>query len=557
MTLAVFAQKKRKNAADFSPIDVTELSASEKLKAETMIIDAERELILENYYKSLELFKSALEITPNDAVINFKIAEILTKNGDNSGALLYATQAAELDATNKYYLLLKAEIHKSLSDYKAATETYQQMIDSIEGTDEYLFDLAILYQFQGDDENALETYSRAEAVFGTNEIVLREKQKIYLKNKDYEGLMKEWDKLIVDHPGEDSYTIELAQFLISHNMIDEAKKRLENLRNGQQRDLLLSQIMLTEGSIGEALDLAEPTMKSAEIDYPSKLQILNNLLQNALSTEDFKKIMGIAEELAGQYPSVYEVQAYTGDIMFQLENQTKARQYYLKAVAIDPANYRTWQNILNIEAGLNEYDSVIAHAEQAMEYFPNQAALYYFCGTGYLIGKKYRRAVQVLEQGSKLVTNKQLKTGFYGQMGDAYNGLKQYEKSYLAYENALKEDPYNDHVLNNYSYFLSLRNEKMDKALEMSSKLVEMHADNPTYLDTHGWVLYTLEKYEEALVYLRKAANLQEDGTVIEHYGDVLYKLGKVDEAVEQWKRASLLNDASENIDIKIAERKL
>ncbi|MBR06898.1 MAG: hypothetical protein CMP48_04355 [Rickettsiales bacterium] len=556
LSLGTFSQKKKANS-DFTPIDVTELSPGEKLKAETIIIDAERELILENYFKALELFKGALEITPNDAVVNFKIAEILTKNGDNSRALLYATKALELDDSNKYYLLLAAEIHKSLSNYKEATIIYQKMIDTIDGTEEYLFDLAILYQFQGEDEKALETYSRAEEVFGANEIVLREKQKIYLKNKDYEGLMKEWDKLIADHPGEDSYTVELAQFLIAHNMIDEAKERLEKLKNNQQRDLLMSQIMLTEGNVGKALELAESTIKSPEIDSPSKLQILNSLLQNALSTEDFEKVMQLAESLASQYPDTYEVQAYTGDVMFQLENQERARYYYLRAVEISPANYNTWQNILRIEANLNQYDSVIIHAERALEYFPNQAPLYYFCGTGYLIKKQNKKAVQVLEQGKRYATNNQLKTIMYGQIGDAYNSMKQYDKSYAAYEDALEADPTNDHVLNNYSYFLSLRSEKMDKALAMSSKLVELHPDNPTYLDTHGWVLYTLEKYEEALVYLRKAANLQDDGTVIEHYGDVLYKLGKVEEAVEQWKRASLLNDASELINQKIELKKL
>ena len=557
LSLTVFSQKKKRESSDFSPIDVTELSPGEKLKAETIIIDAERELILENYFKALELFKSALEITPDDAVVNFKIAEILTKNGDNSGALVYATKAAELDKTNKYYLLLAAEIHKSLSNYKEATAIYQRMIDNIEGTEEYLFDLAILYQFQGEDQKALETYSRAEAVFGVNEIVLREKQKIYLKKKDYEGLMKEWDKLIAEHPGEDTYTIELAQFLITHNMIDEAKERLQQLHSGQQRDLLMSQIMLTEGKTGEALELASTTLESKDIDYASKLQILNSLLQNALTTEDFDMIMTLTDGLADQYPEIYEVQAFSGDVMYQLENQEKALEYYVKAVEVDPAHFETWQNILQIEASLSDFDAMIKHSEKAMEYFPNQGALYYFCGTGYLVNKEYKKSIQIFEQGKRYVTNSQLKSVFYGQMGDAYNSLKQYQKSYDSYESALKENPTNDHVLNNYSFFLSLKKEKLDKAIEMSTKLVELHPDNPTYLDTHGWVLYTLEKYDEALVYLRKAANLQEDGTVIEHYGDVLYKLGKVDQAVEQWRRASLLNDASELINQKIEQKKL
>ncbi|MEQ8470550.1 MAG: CDC27 family protein [Marinoscillum sp.] len=557
LTSASFAQKKKKQQQDFTPIDVTQLSEGEALKAEAMIIDAERELILENYFKSLELFKAALEITPDDPVINFKIAEILTKNGESQNALAYANRASELDPRNKYFLLLEAEINKSLSNYQQATRIYQNLIDNIPGTEAYLFDLAILYQFQGEGEKALETYARAEEVFGMNEIVLREKQKIYLKKKDYQSLMKDWDKLIKENPGDDRYTIELTEFLISHNMLEEAKKRLEQLNNSQHADLLLSKIALSEGDTQKALDLAKSTFDSKKVDFNAKLQVLNGLLGSAISPEDFDLVGELASDLARQYPDKYEVQAYAGDVMYRLQKQEAARSFYLKAVRIDPANFGTWQNILNIEAGLNQYDSVIVHAEEALEYFPNQAALYYFSGTGYLINKDYKRSVQVFDQGRKFATDPKLVTIFYGQMGDAYNSMKQYDKSYAAYESALKSNPENDHVLNNYSYFLSLRNEKMDKAVQMSSKLVEMHPDNPTYLDTHGWVLYTLEKYEEALIYLKKAANLQEDGTVIEHYGDVLYKLGKVDEAVEQWKRASVLDDASKNIDKKIAERKL
>lgn len=557
VSISAFSQKKKKKDQDFEPLDVTELSESEVLKVETMLIEAEKELILENYNKAYDLFKAALKLSPNNPTLNFKAAEVLAKNGDHQNALAFATKAMELDPRNKYYLLLAAEIHKTLSNFSNAAKIYQQMIDNIEGTESYLFDLALIYQYQGEYDKALAAYEEAEDYYGVNEIVLREKQKIYLKREDYDGLIADWDELIAENPGEPRYTIELCEFLISQNLMEEAKERLISLKQNNHANLLLSQIALAEGDTQKAIELANNTFKSTKVDYNSKLQLLNNFLAVAITPEDFDMLTSLSKDLAEQYPDKYEVQAFTGDVMYRLEQKEEAREYYLKAIKLSPSNYSVWQNILNIEAGLNQYDSVIKHAEEALEYFPNQGILYYFAGTGYLVEKNYRRSVQVLDQGKKYVTDPKLLSIFYGQLGDAYNSLKQYDKSYTSYEKALETDPDNDHVLNNYSYYLSLRNRDMDKALEMSTKLVEMHPDNPTYLDTHGWVLYTLGKYSEAVKYLEKAANLEPDGTVVEHFGDVLYKLGRVDEAVAQWKRASGLKDASENIEKKIAGRKL
>lgn len=558
VSFSLFAQKgKKKEEADFEPLDVTELSETEALKAETMVIEAERELILENYFKALELFKAVLELDPDNAAVNFKVAEILTKNGDAQNALPYALQAKELVPSNKYYVLLSAEIYKALSNFDEATKLYEGLIESIPGTESYLFDLAILYQYQGKFDKALATYSRAEEVFGMNEIVLREKQKIYLRKRDYEALIADWDKLIAENPEENRYTIELCEFLISQNLLEEARVRLEKVKYSKHADLLLSEIALVEGNTSKAMDLAQSTIESPEVDYKAKLQVLNNFLGYVITTEEFNELTNMAIRLAAQYPNQYEVQAFTGDVMFRLEKLEQARDYYLEALRINPSNFGVWQNVVNIESQLNQYDSVIVHAEEALEYFPNQSVLYYFAGTGYLIHKEYKKSVQMLEQGRKYTSDPKLVTVFYGQIGDAYNGMKQYDKSYNAYDQALKADPLNDHVLNNYSWYLSLRKENLDKALEMSTKLIQMYPDNPTYLDTHGWVLYTRGKYEEALVFLRKAANMEEDGTVIEHYGDVLYQLGKIEDAVEQWKRASTKNDVSKNLDRKIADRKL
>ena len=98
------------------------------------------------------------------------------------------------------------------------------------------------------------------------------------------------------------------------------------------------------------------------------------------------------------------------------------------------------------------------------------------------------------------------------------------------YEAALSLDDSNAYVLNNYSYFLALRKEKLALAQQMATKLIEQHAENVVYLDTYAWVLYQLGDYEKAQKYLEKAISIDEkntNGEIIEHYGGVLYQLGK------------------------------
>ena len=275
------------------------------------------------------------------------------------------------------------------------------------------------------------------------------------------------------------------------------------------------------------------------------------------SPEERSKLTEIAVSLADKHADEFKAQAFVGDLLYQDGQSEEAIGYYLKAVTLSPANYSVWQNILNIEADLNQYDSLVKHAEQALEYFPNQALLYYFAGTGHLINQDYKKSVRMLEQGRKYTVDPNLLTVFYGQLGDAYNGMRELDKSFRAYDKALENSPNNDHVLNNYSYFLSLENKNLDKALEMSTQLVELHPNNPTYLDTHGWVLYSVGKYKESKKFLERAASMEEDGTVIEHYGDVLFQLGDVDEAIKQWERARDLGNASELIKKKITDRKL
>ncbi|HLL93782.1 MAG TPA: tetratricopeptide repeat protein, partial [Spirosoma sp.] len=238
------------------------------------------------------------------------------------------------------------------------------------------------------------------------------------------------------------------------------------------------------------------------------------------------------------------------------------RNAYARAARLDASVYEVWVALLQLDGELNQVDSLLAHSQQALEVFPTQGLFWYSNGSANLFKRNFQQAVDALEESQKLLAataNSDIKKGIGAQLGDAYNGLGDHAKSDEAYEAVLKIDPLNDHVLNNYSYFLSLRKQNLPRAVQLAQKLVERNPTNATYLDTYAWVLYVSKDYAKAKQYLEKAlANpAGVSGTIIEHYGDVLYQLGETPKAIEQWKLAKTKGGASPNLDKKIATGKI
>lgn len=551
------AQKKKKEQA------VVPQSQKDSVKLESILIEAEKQLMLENYSKSLENFTVALSMNSESAPIHYKLAEVLVKSEQGQKAIPHARKAVELSPENKYYYLSLARTYQAVGFYIEAAKAYEEMLQPFASDENALYELAELYQLMGRMEDMFRTFDKIEKQLGIKEEIVREKQRIYMREGKVDEVIDEYKKLCNAYPHEPAYKLELISFLIQNKKTIEAEEAILQYEQQEGKSsrvtLLKSELAWMNGQQAESLELLLEGFESKAVDFETKFQIISNYLLVSTSADNRKKLTDLAVLVARQYPMEFKAQAFAGDLLFQQGENEQAVSFYLDAVDISPANFSVWQNVLNVEANMGMFDSVVVHSERALEYFPNQALLYYFAGTGHLVNQDYKKSVRMLEQGRKFTIDPALLTSFYGQLGDAYNGLKDNQKSYAAYEKALENQADNDHVLNNYSYFLSLDRQNLDRALEMSTKLVEAHPSNPTYLDTHGWVLYTVGDYKASKKYLEKAVSLdgEEDSTLIEHYGDVLFQLGDVDGAIAQWEKARNLGNASEFIDKKITDRKL
>ncbi len=550
----------------------TKMDGARQREAEFVFTEGQKFFVLEDYSKALLYFQKAAELTPENATIHYKIAEVWAKGvktEDQQQAALSIENALRLEKKNKYFYLLASNIYASLNKFDKATAALESMMREVSGTEEYLFELAALYLYGKHEDDALKTYNRAELMFGINETSSAQKQRIYLDKGKIPEALAEGEKLANAYPDEPRFTMGYAELMVQTGdrpgAISVLEKYLqENPASGSVK-MLLAGLYRDAGQEEKSRQYVLEVIQDPQVNLDSKLLMVStyaaSLSQKAEASNPalIKFVLNLVEEIEASYPDDANVSIVSGDVYMALGRDEEALAKYRQAIRNGTGNYEAWQNLLYLESQFNQLDSLIIHSEQGLELFPNQGMIYYFNGLGLHMKKKYREAAYALEQAKKLSTsNPAFVSDLNTLLGDCYNGSKEYAKSDQAYEEALAFNPANDIVLNNYSYYLALRKEKLDKAEKMASQLVKAFPTNPSYLDTYAWVLFAQGKFKEARKVIEKVVQgSRASSTHWEHYGDILFQLGEVDNAVVQWQKARETGADQTRLDKKINTRRL
>lgn len=129
-------------------------------ESEFVFTEGQKFFVLEDYSKALLYFQKAAELTPENATVHYKIAEVWAKgvkDEDQRQAAMSIENALRLEKKNKYFYLLASNIYASLNNLDKATAALETMLREIKGTEEHLFDLAALYVYSKREEEALKT----------------------------------------------------------------------------------------------------------------------------------------------------------------------------------------------------------------------------------------------------------------------------------------------------------------------------------------------------------------------------------------------------------------
>lgn len=542
------------------------ISASSQLNAVVLYYDATLARNKGDNAEAEMLLRKALKFDPQAAGIYYDLARISMVGKRNAEAETNIKKAIELAPENKWYKEQYAMLLIEQNKFKEAAEQYEKVVAEDETNKEYLQTIAYLYQRAGDKTKAQAAFDKLLKVYGENEEMLEGKLKLHLANNEIEKAIEVNKRLIELSPSESQYYINLAEIYNNNNQTDKAAevfKQAETLfPDDADIQLSLSRYYRSKRDDANFKKYLEKAVTNNTLEAGTQLEILVEFVIAAKDSTDREFGLKMTEVIASQNENDARAQAAYGDMLGFTGKLIPAAEQYKKSVAIDPANYGVWKNLLSVYLQEQQADSIVKYSEKALRLFPNQAQLHFLNALGYNYKKDYTKAINAVNRAIDMIPeeNKSELSDMYGTLADIYNNTKQYELSDENFDKALKLIPDNASTLNNYSYYLSERNTRLDEAEKMSKRSLELAPDQPTFLDTYGWIMYKKGNYKKAKEYIEKAINKEEakaSGTLWDHLGDISYKLNEKDKALEYWQKAKGLGADNPQLDKKIKESKL
>jgi len=555
-SIGLFAAEKKKIG------NQVELDEKAKLEFDYSFMEGIRCKITGDLQGAMGWYDNCLKINPESPVVKYEIANLLLATEDYNGALQLAREAVAGNPGNLWYRLLLANVLQKKSMIEEACNVYADIIAKYPQKEEFYLIEAGLYTSVEKWQKAIEVYDRYEKQNGITEPVSIEKIKLYTKLDDSKGASAELLKLINKFPEKNEYLSLLAELYFNYNQDKKGLQILNKLLKADPENGFVHFYLADYYRDKKNSEAVEKHMKSAlssdELDNSFKVQyILKLILSSDSSQVTDSQLNGYMDLLMSKYSDDLSVRALHSDFLKKDKKLEEARSELEYILSKEKDNYMIWQELLLI---CNELvDTVCMHdrSVEAIKYFPEQPLPYALAGIALMMQKNYTEALPFFEKGVSLSDdNVQLKSQFYSYLGDCYYSLDSVEQAFRMFDNVLNINPNDVLVLNNYAYYLSLKDEQLDKAERMSSQTVLLEPDNGTYLDTYAWVLFKRKDYSQALYYMKLAIEKTEEpsGVLYEHYGDILYMNGDKDKALEMWKKAKDLGgEVSEDIDKKLS----
>jgi len=549
-------------------------------------ISAKEKKYLQHYflaekYKAIDEIKKAqieYEIctkeNPKESAPFFELFKIHLSLGDLELAKEYIMEAKTLYPTNVWYLYALIELYAKTYDFDKQAELWEDLIQIDKSNNMYYVEAIYCYMNLGLFKKALKIVQKAEKNISKNENLTILKSEIYQRENKIERSIEIILNAHNKNPNNLNYLKKLSELYIlksEYILANEVYTKILDIEPENPTALLASfKIFQTQSLLAQEIDVFLKIFNSIRVTKEQKIDILFEIFSDNKKIERYKNHIPIVlDKCILTYPDEVMFYVVLGDYKLLHNDLVGALKNYINAISYGLRDKLVYEKILHINLVNNNLENVIFYSDQAIEYYSFNPIFYYYKAVALIYKSQYKESNKILIRALEYtLDNTTLESEIYALLGDNYNKLGDNEESDKFYDLALSVNPDFILVLNNYSYYLSLRGggSNLLKAEKMILKCLKLTEDDPqpSYIDTYAWVLFQQGKLSKDVNIQVEKYNLSKkmmnlcferggnSSVMYDHYGDVLFELNDLNGAKEKWEEALKKDQGNKQIEKKL-----
>lgn len=456
--------------------------------------------MMQNDYESAaQAYAEALRHDSSSATIYLSLGEALVQLGQHHKAWRAGQRALSLEPEDP-------EVHQFLAGVAVQNRDIPTAIMHLEAWGKYdpsdiepYFRRAALYLQEKQYDRAIDTYIAIYDKDSIQEQVLPRAGEMALSLKDFERGYEVYRRLKEKRPDDAHILRTFAEMCLRTNRNEEAIGAYQALE--------------TSGlaSLGNRLQLAWLYRQAGQ--FQQALATINTLIDEGHRQWDVLRMGSIAASELENYSAMVHIAGLMMDVYpDSLPGYT--------AMAIGKSN-------------LDDNRGAIEVLTASLTRVTPTADVHYFLGSLYYSVENFLEAEKQVLAAKALAPNsrevQQLLASIWSEMGI-------YSASDSLYEHLLADDKNDAVSLNNYAYSIADREQVTRKQLKFARKLskrsLKDNKNNPSFLDTYGWIWFQLGKTRQAYKYIASSLEVRADNPeVLSHMAAILKVQGKDEEA--------------------------
>ena len=202
---------------------------------------------------------------------------------------------------------------------------------------------------------------------------------------------------------------------------------------------------------------------------------------------------------------------------------------------------------------LHKYDEAIAAFKDGVALAPDDPLRVVLLIQGYSAAKRDAEAIDTGERARQKFPDD---TSVMYQLGAAYDHAGRETDAEHLFRDLITRDPLDGPALNYLGYMFAEHGRSLDEAVSLIERALKVEPENPSYLDSLGWVYLQQGRLDLADTPLSTAADkLPKSSVIQDHLGDLRVKQNRSADAIAAWQRA--LAGDGEEIDRAKIEKKI